>query len=202
MRTRITLLALAAILGLAVSAQAEMYNAQYLAPFAVPAAMNESGTVVGRNPVYREAFVYDDAHGYSALPCPKPYASCDAVDVNEAGWIVGRAQYPGMLNLRTAALWTPIGATTEAAASLKGLNAARGAWRRSASGAGEGSGSASSVSLGGANSGMLTTSFRRDQGTTHVRTTASPSGSTSQGPSDAGRSRVWPKARRVRLASC
>ena len=35
------------------------YEAEYLAPFAVPAAINEAGSVVGWNPVYQTAFVYD-----------------------------------------------------------------------------------------------------------------------------------------------
>lgn len=118
MRTRQTLSALIAALALGGAAQAEMYNAQYLAPFAVPAAMNQDGTIVGWNPVDRLPFVVDET-GYSALPCPKPYTSCDAVDVNDSGWIVGRAQLPGVLERRAAALWTPIGAAPDGPARYR-----------------------------------------------------------------------------------
>lgn len=119
MRSRSTLLALIAVLGLSAAAQAQMYNAQYVAPFAVPAAMNQAGTIVGWNPVYRAPFVYDDARGYAALPCPKAYVSCDAMDVNDAGWIVGWAQLPGVMHLRAAAMWTPIGASPDAPAAYR-----------------------------------------------------------------------------------
>jgi hypothetical protein len=119
MRSRNLILALVAGLGLAAATQAEMYNAQYLAPFALPAAMNQDGTVVGWNPVYRTPFVYEDKSGYAALPCPKAYLDCEAVDINDAGWIAGSARVPGVLALRVAVLWTPIGASPDAPAAYR-----------------------------------------------------------------------------------
>lgn len=90
-------------------ARADGYVAEYLAPFAVPAAMNEWGSVAGWNPVYRTAFVYDDLLGYVELPCFRGYL-CRAVDLNDKGYVVGFAQ-SGEFELRTFAVaWEPAGA--------------------------------------------------------------------------------------------
>jgi len=104
---RVLPLAFGALLTLASGAQANSYSAQYLAPFAVPAAMNQQGAVVGWNPVWNTAFVFDDVAGYVELPCLKGFSTCRAVDINEAGWIVGHAEGYGLLELRRAMIWKP-----------------------------------------------------------------------------------------------
>lgn len=89
---------------------APMYAAEYLAPFARPAAINQAGDIVGRNPVWGHAFAVTAKRGYSELPCPVGLTACHAVDINDLGWIVGWGEptsdwRPG----RTALLWRPMG---------------------------------------------------------------------------------------------
>jgi hypothetical protein len=85
-----------------------MYAAEYLAPFARPAAINQAGDIVGRNPVWGHAFVVTGKRGYAELPCPTPLTACHAVDINEQGWIVGWGESAADgLRGRTALLWRP-----------------------------------------------------------------------------------------------
>jgi hypothetical protein len=87
-----------------------MYEADYLAPFALPAAINRQGDVVGRNPVWNEAFVVPARGDYRALPCPSGLTSCHATDINDLGWIVGWGERsPSWRPQRTALLWRPLG---------------------------------------------------------------------------------------------
>lgn len=89
---------------------APMYAADYLAPFARPAAINGAGEIVGRNPVWGHAFAVTAKRGYTELPCPTGLTACHAVDINDSGWIVGWGERPidGSRG-RTALLWRPLG---------------------------------------------------------------------------------------------
>jgi hypothetical protein len=90
---------------------APMFGADYLAPFAQPAAINAAGDIVGRNPVWGHAFVVTRNSGYSALPCPVALTACHATDINDLGWIVGWGERtPSWVPNRTALLWRPSGA--------------------------------------------------------------------------------------------
>ena len=89
---------------------APMYAADYLAPFARPAAINGAGEIVGRNPVWGHAFAVTAKRGYTELPCPTGLTACHAVDINDSGWIVGWGERPiNGSRGRTALLWRPLG---------------------------------------------------------------------------------------------
>jgi hypothetical protein len=108
-----------------------MYEADYLAPFALPAAINRSGDVVGRNPVWNEAFVVPAKGDYRALPCPPGLTACQATDINDLGWIVGWGERaPFWTPQRTALLWRPSGdsysVTRLAGSALPGAGKAAG----------------------------------------------------------------------------
>lgn len=116
-----TVLASSVAMGIGATAVAAppRFTAQFIAGGANPAAINESGTIVGTNHVPMRAWVSRDGGPAVLLPLPAGAASSWATDVNDLGVVVGAvsASSSPEFNGRAVA-WVPIAKGVYAAHEL------------------------------------------------------------------------------------